>query len=370
MLLFTLCLIGITGSYLLLALGALTIVRYHENGMPHVLPEALPCVSVLVAARNEETTLPDCLAALQQQHYPPDRIEFLIADDGSTDRTATLIRSQQQQDERFQYVNVPEAAPGGPSGKAHALHQAYRHASGNILLVTDADCSPPPHWSRHLASHLQLPERGVVCGITLVTHQNSVDGLQSLDWLLLLTVASAAATLGRPITAMGNNMAFRRETYEAVGGYPALAFSVTEDYAFIRTVHETTDWSVHLVLDPQIRNFTRPLPTLKDVFSQRRRWARGGLRARPTTYLLYLAVFLAHLLLLGGLFLLPAVAVPLLFLKMGAELALLKAGEHRLAWHAPLRYFPLFELYLFGYILLMPVALLFAPGITWKGRRF
>ena len=370
MLLFTLLLVGIAGSYLLLALGTLAVVRHCRDEMPRVLPEALPNISVLVAARNEEAALPDCLEALQQQHYPADRIEFLIADDGSTDRTATLIQSQHQQDDRFQYVEVPEAAPGGPSGKAHALHQAYRHASGNLLLVTDADCNPPPHWARHLAAYLQLPERGVVCGITPVTHESSLDGLQALDWLLLLTVASAAATLERPITAMGNNMAFRRETYEAVGGYPALAFSVTEDYAFVRTVHETTNWSVHLVLDPKIRNFTRPLPTLKDVFSQRRRWARGGLRARPTTYLLYLTVFFAHLLLLGGLFLAPAVTVPLILLKMGAELALLKAGEHRLAWHAPLRFFPVFELYLFGYILLMPLALLLAPGIKWKGRRF
>ena len=359
---------GACSLYLVAGLSAAVAAYRREEAPP--LEDNLPTASILVAARNEEEALPDCLEALAAQKYPPEALEILVADDRSTDDTASLIKEREQVDERFRYVRVPSSTDGELVGKPHALHQAFQEASGEILLVTDADCTPPPQWARHLASRFQQSQRGVVCGVTLVRYRRLLDRIQSLDWMLLLTVAAAAARFGRPITAMGNNMAFRRQAYEAVGGYPGLDFSVTEDYALFRAVHETTPWTVHLLLDRNLRNFTAPLPSLGAIFRQRRRWARGGLRARLWIYLLYLAIFGTHLLLLGGLVVAPLWTLPLLVVKMVTDFVVLAAGSRCLDWRAPFRSFLLFEIYLFGYVLLMPFALLLMPQIRWKGRRF
>lgn len=371
---FTVLLIACASTYILAALGALLILL-RKPGTSYPAPEATgegetePFLSVLVAARNEEDTLPRCLDALRNQDYPPNRIEFIVANDHSIDATARIVLSVSREDPRFHLIQVPDPV-GSLRGKAHALHQAILQARSNILLTTDADCAPPPGWARAMAGRFSDPALGMVCGITTVEHETILDRIQALDWLLLLAVASAASSAGFPLTAMGNNMAFRREAYLAVGGYPALPFSVTEDYALFQAIHRTSRWRVELVLDRALRNDTLPLASFREVFSQRKRWARGGLRASPWAYGLYLTVFLAHLFLLLGLFLQPVWAVPLLLAKCGADLALIAVAKHRLGVRGLRFTFPLFEAYLFSYVIAMPFAILIAPGTRWKERTF
>ena len=359
--------LGVTLVYVLLALEAARRVR-NAPSLPTVPADSPPFVSIIVAARDEEEALPRCLAALRTQDYPAGCLEVLIADDHSSDTTAAIIEQAVRKDARFRYIRVPDAA-GPLRGKAHALHTAIQAARGDLLLFTDADCTPPPSWARHLSMQFEAPQTGVVCGVTLIEHRTLLDRVQALDWLLLLTMAAAASEAGRPITAQGNNMAVCRAAYEAVGGYPALPFSVTEDYLLFRTIHETTGWQVRLVADATLKNRTRPLPTLPALFSQRKRWARGGLRAPAWVYPGYAAIFLTHMSLVAGLFIAPLPTLALLSLKVAVDALVLSTGARKLETRAPFSALLAFEAYLFGYLLLMPFALLLTPRSTWKGRK-
>ena len=355
-----------TALYVALAVASAVVATWGQReAAPPLDPNAK--LSILMAARDEAESLPRCLEALRQQRGLPAQTEFLIANDGSSDATPDVIDAFARRDARFRRLDVPEAT-GALCGKAHALHHAYRHASGDFFLVTDADCTPPPEWAANLAAVLSGPDVGVACGVALVEHQTLFEGVQALDWLLGLTVASAAARLGLPLTAMGNNMAFRRAAYESVGGYPALPPSVTEDCALFQAVHRTSAWRVVLVLDNRLCTWTSPLASLRDVFRQRKRWARGGLQAAPRSAVLYALLFLTHGLLALGVIAAPVVALPLLLLKALADFVVLAVAGRRMDVRLPLRAFPLFELYLFGYVLLMPFALLFTPTVAWKGR--
>ncbi|MGI9174447.1 MAG: glycosyltransferase [Rhodothermales bacterium] len=359
-------LVAATALYVTLAVGSAVVAARGERASLRPLdPDAK--LSILVAARDEAEKLPRCLEALRQQRGLPAQTEFLIANDGSSDATPDVIDAFARGDARFRRLDVPEAT-GRLRGKAHALHHAYRHASGDLFLITDADCAPPPDWAASLAAALAAPDVGVACGVALVEHRTLFESVQALDWLLGLTVASAAARLGVPLTAMGNNMAFRRGAYEDVGGYPALPPSVTEDCALFQAVHRTSRWRVRLLLDERLRTWTSPLHSLGDVFRQRKRWASGGLQAAPRSVVLYALVFLVHARLLAGLIVVPTIALLLLFLKAFADLLVLGVAGRRMDVRLPLRAFPLFEIYLFGYVLLMPFALLFTPAIAWKGR--
>lgn len=88
-------------------------------------------VSVVVPARDAEDTIGDCLRSLRHQRYPADRFEVIVVDDGSTDATARLAEATADRLIRQEH-----------RGPAAARNAGARAARGEVLVFTDADCSP------------------------------------------------------------------------------------------------------------------------------------------------------------------------------------------------------------------------------------
>jgi cellulose synthase/poly-beta-1,6-N-acetylglucosamine synthase-like glycosyltransferase len=391
--------------YAALMLGVAVVTRLVARRESPPPRKSLPRIAVLVAARNEETRLHRCLDALLAQDYPADRIDIYVANDHSTDGTAAVIERYRQRTaaavpaggpfddgfaerdadassfERIGGDGAPAALPRvhavevpDPTdhvrGKALAIHTAVEACDHDLLLVTDADCAPPPEWARSLVAYFDDPDLGMVCGHTYVeTHGDWVSELQALDWAYLLSVSSVLTESGRPVTAMGNNMALRRAAYEAVGGYPALPFSVTEDYMLFKSIAEQTDYHLRYPSSPALRNYTLPLGRAVDMYQQRRRWARGGMKANAGVYAMYTLTYLAHLVPLLALFFVPGPALAVLAAKVGADFAVLWTTLGRSRRRHLLRTFPLFEAYLFFYLITLPAVLLLFPRINWKDRK-
>lgn len=397
----------VTGSYVLFGL-ALAWRAAQAAPPPRPLGDAmLPRVAVLVAARNEEDTLPRCLHALRAQDYPPERLTIWVTDDQSTDGTAAVVRRMQKTADALTAEAVP-AEPFFPeseasvshvpsprvhliripatvvSGKAHALDAAARRTDADVLLFTDADCAPPPSWARRMAERLAEPGVGLTCGLTLplsAAHPTDTPpgafsnapphaAAQTLDWALMLGAVATLTESGLPATGMGNNLGMRRETYEAVGGFAGLPRSVTEDYEMIRAVADDTPWRVRFPLEAETLVATLPTPTLRQAYRQRRRWAKGGLRGGIPVLAIYALLFLVHLLPLLGLATAPGIALLALAAKSISDATLLfavgrRTGAPRFVW----RHLPAFELALIVYLCTLPITLLVAPGIRWKQRR-
>jgi 1,2-diacylglycerol 3-beta-glucosyltransferase len=351
----------------------------------------LPRIGILVAARNEERNIGRCIEALLAQEYPPDRLSIYVADDQSTDRTAAIIQQYQDSAQprtapaiagtptgesapvmpRLRLVRVSEPR-GQLRAKALAVHTAIEQSDEEILLMTDADCAPPPRWAEAMVEYFQDERIGVItAGTEIDTASNGhrlLTRVQALDWRYLLTASSFLVEIGRPVTAMGNNMAFRRAAYEAVGGYPALPFSVTEDYLLFRRIVEETPYEPRFPIDSRLLNITRPLDRLRDVVAQRRRWARGGLRAPASVYGIYGLAHLAHVLPLVVLFVASIPALFAIAAKCAADLVLLRSASSGTGV-GQLRAFPAWQIYFYAYVCLLPVAVLLFPGIRWKGRK-
>ncbi|MEM6783321.1 MAG: glycosyltransferase [Bacteroidota bacterium] len=390
---FTILLVLTTGVYAVMMAGvALAAWRASQQPRPDPLgDDALPRVAVLVAVRDEEQTIRRCLDALLAQDYPRERLTIYVANDHSSDRTADLIEEYEARTvhrasitdraapddlargealSEPRVVAVPVGAPNGHlRGKANALHCAIGVSCEEVLLVTDADCAPPSYWARRMVEYLmEKRTRGAIAAQSIVEGQGLFASVQALDWSFLLTSASALAYLDLDSTAMGNNMALRRSAYEAVGGYAGLPFSVTEDYELWRYIRRHPNFETHFPSDGRTLNRTLPLARLRDLYMQRRRWARGGLRAKPGLHVAYVLTHLAHLLPLIGFFVAPLATLAVLGAKWTAEITLLwvglaQGGRRRRLWA-----FPVFQLVLHGYMSTLPYVLLFFPRIAWKGR--
>ena len=103
-----------------------------------------PLVSVVIAARDAEVTLPRCLRALRRQSLPPDGFEVLVVDDGSTDATARVAEG-----EGARVLRQP------PRGPAAARNHGARESTGEFLAFTDADCEPEPEFLERLIAPLR-----------------------------------------------------------------------------------------------------------------------------------------------------------------------------------------------------------------------
>ncbi len=357
------------GWFLILATTTL-LFAVRPGRQPGSLPQPLPCVSIFIAARNEEAAIARCLRAIRQLDYPPQLLEVLLGDDASTDHTrAEAERAMLGFAGTFRVVPILETL-GTARGKANVLAHLTRAATTEFFFITDADIAVPRTWVQGLLAHAE-PNVGTVTGLTLVDGPRLFHKLQGLDWLISLGLVQVVSDLGRPVTAMGNNMLVTRAAYEATGGYEQLPFSVTEDFALFQATLRH-GFGYRILFRPEVLAVSLPMPTLGRLLHQRRRWTRG-MEALPwwlRVGLLYYAGFYPALLALAWLAGPVAAGIALLVrtLLHGwlAMLCFRRAGRR-----APLYLLPFFEL-LYTPVLTATLTIfrLLPLSFDWKGRKY
>jgi chlorobactene glucosyltransferase len=109
---------------------------------------SLPTISVCIPARNEDHALDDCLSAVLASDYP--KLEVLVLDDCSQDKTSTIIRSFAHEGVRFVQGDQPAI---GWLGKNQAMHTLAAQASGDYLLFVDVDTHVAPQSISKLVTY-------------------------------------------------------------------------------------------------------------------------------------------------------------------------------------------------------------------------
>ena len=111
-------------------------------------------VSVVIAAHNEEGRIAAKLANLRSLAYPRERLQIIVASDGSTDRTVGIVRAEAASDARLQILDLPR------NGKNRALNHAFERCTGEIVIFTDCDTLLDPDCLRHLLAPFADPQVG------------------------------------------------------------------------------------------------------------------------------------------------------------------------------------------------------------------
>jgi poly-beta-1,6-N-acetyl-D-glucosamine synthase len=185
------------------ALGRLRGRRYDGR-------DILPSVSLIVPAYNEAHVIHAKVENCLQLDYPEDRLEILIASDGSTDGTTDVIRDAAAAG-KVRGVLYPERR-----GKMAVLNDLVRMATGEITVFTDAASMLEPPSLRALVRSFADQRVGCVSGIYRVSRP-SQDGQaqqESLYWRYETFVRRAEAGLGTMLGGHGSLYAIRRELFE------------------------------------------------------------------------------------------------------------------------------------------------------------
>jgi 1,2-diacylglycerol 3-beta-glucosyltransferase len=325
-------------------------------------------VSVIIAARNEEANLHDCIESIANQTYPLSLYEIIVVNDGSTDHTETICNDFVKQYSNIKKINAKDDTV--IFGKANALCQGIEAAKGEIILITDADCTVPRTWVEQTANRYDS-KVGLIGGFTLQKSMKPFEGMQSLDWTFILGMAAAAAGLGHPLGSIGNNLSFRKSVYDQVGGYRKLKFSVTEDYTVVQAIVGLNEWKYIYPIDLKHLVESKSCPNFRSLIRQKHRWGKGGLDMKPVGLAIMVVGFLMHIspfvmLVWGGI----VQAAAALMIKFIADYVFLYQILNRLDRKEDLRWFAWFEIYFLIYVLLLPFLVFFGGKVKWKGREF
>ncbi len=169
-----------------------------------------PSVSIIIAARNEEATLPAKLANLRLLNYPRDQLQIVIASDGSTDRTPDILRAQT--------ADITSIILDRSNGKASALNAAVKRSTGDILIFLDARQLVDSNTVSELVSCFADPEIGAASGELLLETSAGIPSADALGiyWKIEKTVRKLESASGSVVGVTGAIYAIRRELYTEI----------------------------------------------------------------------------------------------------------------------------------------------------------
>ena len=288
--------------YSLVMLGLLVGTRrLHFDRSP-----SKPFVSVIVAARNEETNIRQLLDRLMHQSY--ESYEVIIANDRSTDHSASVIERYAAEHPVLRLINV-ESLPADMPAKKNALSLGIAASKGEILCFTDADCLPPSGWISALVSAFDK-ETGLVAGYSPYSEPSSKSEETAASPGLLFrfieyeefkgAVWSAGAIgMQKGWLCTGRSLAYRRSVYNEVGGFEKIKHSVSgDDDLFLQLVRHHTQWKIRYLTDAASFVTTVAPSTLHEFVEQRVRHFSAGKYFSATMKLFFFTFHTANLLIL------------------------------------------------------------------------
>lgn len=191
-----------------------------------------PRITVFVAAHNEERVIADCLQALLVSDYPRDRMLIVPVNDRSGDATPSIIdHFVQAHPGRIEAFH----RQGGKPGKAAALKDAMARARGDIVLIFDADYTPPPGLLRALVAPFFDPEVGAVMGHVVPRNagRNLLTRLLDLERSAGYQVDQQARMNLRGVPQYGGTVGgVRLSAVQAVGGWRDDSLAEDTDITF------------------------------------------------------------------------------------------------------------------------------------------
>jgi len=290
-----------------------------------------PFISVVVAARNEEKNIARLLTTLVNQSYSHDQYQIIIANDGSTDGTVSIVEKFSQKWNMIKLVEV-SGRESAISPKKNALTQAIKMAEGEIILSTDADCQVGKYWIESMVSCFDDNEMVIGYSRTKLVDwvkTGFIQKFEHFDFLAMFMAAAGAISSGKYFSCSGQNIAYKKEAFNIVGGFEKIKHLISGDDVNLMQLFRKSGMKVKFAFTDHSFVYTQPIKNTGTFLSQRSRWTsnmKWQVLLNPEFFIYLVSVFFVTFLpiiilfnywQLGVGFLLVRVLFELIFLKLG-----------------------------------------------------
>jgi cellulose synthase/poly-beta-1,6-N-acetylglucosamine synthase-like glycosyltransferase len=222
----------------------------------------LPRLSLLIAAHNEEAVIEARIRNALELDYPPEKLEIVIASDGSSDRTNEIVRRYAKREVRLLEYTTRR-------GKAAVLNRAFTELTGDVIMLSDANTNTSAEAARNLIRWFQDPEVGVVCGRLLLTDAKTGRNVDGLYWRYETFLKKCEGRLGALLGVNGAIYAIRRHLYS-----PVPEGTIVDD--LVIPLRCRLQSGCALIFDPTAVAREETAPDVRSEFHRRSRLGAGG----------------------------------------------------------------------------------------------
>ena len=322
-----------------------------------------PPVSIVVCFKNEAQNLPQLLPFLCSQDYP--EYEIILVNDHSCDQSCDVIAAY-----NHELINT-QHLPDGAYGKKRAQELGISTAQYDIILVTDADCSGTTQWIRTMVRN--LPPQGMVLGYAPLKYLGTTASLFSVfeTWITAVQYCSYALA-GMPYMGVGRNMIFYKSLFDKVEGHQShMDLPSGDDDLFVNAAANHS--KVVVQLDPSGHIWSDSKSSWKAFIRQKRRHLTTSFRYKLKHQMLLSLFALSQM----GFYLLPVLCMILMF-KCTPLILIIFAFALSIKYVLALKIntilpgrkiallFPLMDLMLALYYLVMPIFMMKKQNSKWK----
>jgi cellulose synthase/poly-beta-1,6-N-acetylglucosamine synthase-like glycosyltransferase len=232
---------------------------------PKPFGEFLPSVTLLIAAYNEENAIAEKLENTLALDYPREKLQILIAADGSSDRTVEIVQSFANRDVELSYS--PERG-----GKMAAIDRAIDAVRGEILVLSDANNMYAPNTVRMLVAPFQDLTVGATGGAKQVLEGDGALGdSEGAYWRYESWVKKQETRLGCATGAAGEANALRRSLYVSPPHD-----TINDDFFLMMQVLRQ---GYRMIYVPEAQSFERVSASARDEIERRTRIVAGRYQA-------------------------------------------------------------------------------------------
>lgn len=372
-------------SILFLLLTAYSVLIFRITSVWDKISDSSPCyseqlfrpsVSIVIPARNEERNIGQTIDAVLSQDYPSQRIEIIVVDDHSDDRTAEIAGSYQ---DKLCLIRLSEVS-SFPGSKKLALGKGIVAAGNELVITLDADCVPATaHWLKSMVNCLHSKNLNAVTGPVRYQSDGSLwQNFIASDNAGMMLVTAFGYHKARFFMANGANLCFRREIFNTIQGYDGNEHLASGDDMFLfEKIEKQFPGSTGFVADRHAIVSTLPPVDLSTWLQQRIRWGTKNSKMQSVGLkATLLLVFTANVALLLIPFILPVLSkyviaclILSVLVKFVSDYRLINRGAAFLEQKNVMTSYTVSALVYPVLLALSGILSLMLKQYTWKGRR-
>ena len=337
-------------------------------------------VSIIIAARNEEKNIGDCLKHLMLQEFPSSLYEIIVVDDDSSDNTAKEVQRFIIGSDKIHLLQLK-----GNSSKKKAIEVGIKNSRTEVIITVDADCTMNKHWLGNMVSCYEQKKSKMLIGPVSIKANGSnilhsgkgwAGAFQELEYSGLMLTAGACAFMKRPLICSGANLLYEKNAFHEVKGFDGIDHKASgDDVLLMFKMQKKFPVQIHFIKSKEAIVETKPVATLNEFIQQRIRWAsKTSGSGNWLNISMAFAVLLFNTILISW----PVISIinPAYF-SIGLNLLVAKclidflflflSGTYFNKRHL-LILFPFFQLFNIIYVPVITIAAIFIKQYNWKGR--